>query len=292
MSEPVLPSGVGRRRILARREKLRSSGGPGPAPEAAAQDDRVRTGEHGPGSEAGGAPCPQPAEAQRAAGEATSHQEELDAALGMVRTAVELEMRCDFGGAGPGDTSPRPALLAHFGGLARAFGGWDAAVARAAVAPGALWERLAASVVDRGITEPPVAVGSLVDRLALTTLERSRRGLLGAPHELYFQRLPARVKGTDVMTLYVEGQPVATVADANRAGAELELDIIARVIQAMFDEAQRCSEALEVDHAHDSLLILKQDLLQSIESCAAKLPVALGDECPACRAIRARYAGR
>ncbi len=280
MSEPVLPSGVGRRRILARRDRLRSAGVAVPAPDNEPAD----------GLGVGGAPGSASEESGRAALH-IAHQDELEATFDMLRTSVELEMRSDFGGARSGQPSGRVVLLAHFGVLRHALEEWDAAVARAALAPGTLWQLVAASVAERGISEPPVAIGSLIDRLALTTLERSRRGLLGAPHELYFQQLPSRLKGAAVMTLYVEGQPVATVADANGTGAELELDITARVIQAMFEEAQGSGEALEVDEARDSLLILKQDLLASLESCAAQLPVALRDECPACRAIHARHAG-
>ncbi len=222
--------------------------------------------------------------------EDVTHRDELEAMLAALRTAVDLEMPLGFTDSAMGAELERCALLAHFGELAEPIAEWDGALERMSAAPAALWEWLGAAVAERGVTEPPVALGSLIDRLAFITLERSRRGLLRVPHALYLQELPSRLRGEDVISLYVEGQQVATVSAKRTAETKLQLGALGRIIQELFDDAAASDQARALDEARDSLLMLKQRLLSALRDCGPASPLRLAPACPVCQQAAAQRA--
>jgi hypothetical protein len=220
-----------------------------------------------------------------------AHRDELESLLAALRSAVQLEMRRDQADPVLGGEAARHALLAHFPELAEPVAEWDGTIERLSSAPAALWQWLSDAILERGMTEPPVAIGSLVDRLAFITLERARRGLLRAPHPLYLKQLPSRIMREEVVVLYLDGQRVAALA-ARLPETERELDALGLSMQEVFDEAQRCDQAVELDAARDALLLLKQRLLAIIDGCAASDRVGFSPACPACRLSASARTGR
>lgn len=211
------------------------------------------------------------------------HKEDLELTLSGLRTAVELEGRCDF--ADPPNDSSRDGqiFLAHFGALETLLDQWDDRVERMRAAPDALWGWFAREVVEHGIAEPPFAVGPLVDRLAVWTIDRSRRGQLRTPHQLGLQVFDDAIGGIKHTRLYLGGEKVATLPGEPPADLQSRIDAASGLIRTLFDDAQTCSEAREIEDARDALLELKQQLLDSLELHAAATPIARAEDCPCCR---------
>jgi hypothetical protein len=211
------------------------------------------------------------------------HEEDLEALVDVLRSTVQLEAQCDYAEPPNGRQRNRRAFVAHFGGSGELFEAWDAAVLRTRTAPAALWGWFARAANDRGIVEPPFAVGALIDRLATWTLERARRGQLDTPHGLYLQHFKDRVEGREHMSIYVEGQKIAKLPCEERADVIERLEAADGLIQSLFDDAQTCVEACEIEHARDSLLELKQQLLDHLAKAAATSPIVVARGCPVCQ---------
>jgi hypothetical protein len=211
------------------------------------------------------------------------HHEDLEALHNALRAAVELESRCDFADPPNGRQHNRESFLAHFSELEDALGEWDAEVERVRAAPGALWDWYARAAVERDINEPPFAVGPLIDRLATWTVERARHGQLSTPHELYMQHFKDAFDGEEYVSVYVEGQKVAKLPGEPRADAQRRIDAVDGLIQRLFDDAQSCEEAREIDQARDSLLDLKHELLDRLALYAMFTPALFAADCPLCQ---------
>jgi hypothetical protein len=218
------------------------------------------------------------------------HQEDLEALRNVLQAALELESRCDFADP-PGSQQNRDCFLAHFSGLEIGLEEWNAEVERVRAAPGALWDWYASAAVKRGINEPLFAVGPLIDRLATWTVERARHGKLSIPHELYLQHFKDTFGGEEYVSIYVEGQKVAKLPGERRLGAQRQTERVDRLIQRLFDDAQRCEEAREITHARDSLLDLKHDLLDRLALSARFTPVLFAAACPSCQKMIELHAG-
>lgn len=221
------------------------------------------------------------------------HQQDLDALRGLLRTAVELESPVDFGEVpGAGDTNRR-AYLAHFPESARGLQEWDAAVERARIAPGALWEWLAAAAAERGIAEPAFAVGSLLDTLAILTLRRARTWQLGVAHELSFEQFRDRRRGEEYVSMHLNGQRVVQFPIQPYTDVERRTRAAGRLMQGLFDDAQASEAAHAVVAARDSLLVLKEQLLELLAPRAPGTPTPIAAGCPSCaqRSFEPRAAG-
>jgi len=212
------------------------------------------------------------------------HREDLEELLDLLRATIELESRCDFAEPESGSALDRAVFLAHFGELDVSLLAWNERVERVRAAPGALWESLARAATRRGLVEPPFSVGPLVDRMAVITVERSRRGQLGVPHELSIERFRDKVGGSPFVSLYMEGQRVASLPPDPEGDADAAALTAERLIQACFDEAQHSEAALEIDNARDALLDLKQHLLGMLAEHAAADTIGPSADCPLCGA--------
>ncbi len=212
-----------------------------------------------------------------------AHQEDLETLLDLVRATVELESRCDYADPHGGPEHNREAFLAHFSELDASLAAWDERVERVRAAPAGLWEWFAGAAVELGISEPPFAVGALVDRLAVLTVDRSRRGQLRAPHELSLERFKDTLAGQKYLSVYLEGQRVASLRYPPEGDCDDQAATAERLIQRLFDQAQACEEAQEIDNARDAMLDLKQHLLSMLAQCAAADPVAFAPDCPVCQ---------
>jgi len=221
---------------------------------------------------------------------AAGHQEDLEAMLGTLRTAIELESRSDFEALG-GDGTARESFLAHFGGLEEALAQWDAGVERVRAAPEALWAWFAHAAPERGIAEPRFALGPLIDRLAALTMNRSRRGQLGIPHSLNLEHFPDSVGDGLQVSVYLGGQQVATVTGHSTEQLAGNAGSADALIQALFDEAQQSAEAHAIDDAREQLLDLQEQLLDRLEQLAARTGLAPSESCPRCRELPAAAAG-
>jgi hypothetical protein len=210
------------------------------------------------------------------------HQAELDALLGLLHTAVALEMRCELSELPAADTCDREYFRAHFATLDRARGEWNAAVDRVHAAPEALWRRFANSARERGITEPPFMVGVLIDQVATSTVERSRQWELDTPREPPLEHFNDRLDGGAYVSVYAMGRRVATLPGGPESDVRRRVEAADSLIRALFAEAQGCSEAREITAAQDALLALKQQLLEQLAARrpGAAFELALG--CPRC----------
>ncbi|HWX98290.1 MAG TPA: hypothetical protein VNZ01_15710 [Solirubrobacteraceae bacterium] len=210
------------------------------------------------------------------------HRDDLKAVLDLLRVGIELEGHCDYGDPPDRGDPSRVAVRAHFGDLAAVLDEWDREVERARSAPGALWRWLADSALELGITEPPFAVGSLIDLLAILTADRSRRWQLGVPRELHFEHFSDRIGSAHQLSLYLEGQMVARLEDGPAQDGGRVLKTACSLIQALFDEAQTCEPAREIGETRDSLLALKEQLLERLASEAALTGIRFSSDCPFC----------
>lgn len=204
--------------------------------------------------------------------------------LDLLRATVELESPCDFADRDGGLPRNREAFLAHFGQLDASLLTWDERVERVRAAPGALWDSLTRAAAKRDIAEPPFSLGPLVDRLAVMTVERSRRGQLGVPYELSMEHFRDSVGGKPFITLYMEGQRVASLPLGADGSGQASAAEAAACIQQCFEEAQRSEEALEIENARDALLDLKHHLLGMLAEHAAADTLGPAAECPVCAA--------
>jgi hypothetical protein len=216
-----------------------------------------------------------------------SHLEELEARMDLLRMAIELEDACDFGDR-PGRERPRRvAFFAHFPELEGPISAWNEAVESVRGAPSALWSWYAAAAARRGISEPPFAVGPLIDRLAIVTAERSRNDELGLPRDLTVESFRDRVGGVDYVSVFVDGQNVGRMPGAGGDDPDAEAGGARELIQKLFDDAQRTSEAEAVGGARDTLLDLKQPLLEELAMQASADAIAWTSRCPVCAATDA-----
>jgi len=210
------------------------------------------------------------------------HREDLETLLDVLRASVELESRCDYADAPNGEQHHRRAFMAHFGELGALLEQWDAAVERLRTAPGGLWEWFAVAAADRGIAEPPFALGALIDRLAVWTVERSRHGELRHHHRLDLQHFRDGFGDQQYLSIYVEGQKVATLPCEPSADLERRAGAADNLVQSLFADAQACEEAKEVGHARDALLDLKQHVLECLTEHATGSPILAAADCPRC----------
>jgi hypothetical protein len=210
-----------------------------------------------------------------------AHREDLEALMDLLRVAIQLESRCDYGDE-PGEDRRRLSFLAHFGELHEPLEQWNVAVERVEAAPGALWGWLARTTIDRGFSEPPFAVGGMIDRLAILTAARARQGQLETPHRLFLEHFKDRLGGGEGVSLYVEGQNVARLPSDPAATLDERIGDAEQLIQTLFDDAQRTEETGEIVRAQDALLDLKQPLLDRLALHAAVDLILFAPDCPVC----------
>jgi hypothetical protein len=209
---------------------------------------------------------------------AIPHRRQLEALIDLLRVALELEIRCDFGD-GPQPNGPgRAAFLVHFRGWQQMLEDWEERLRRARSAPAALWVALDEAAREMGLPEPPLQIGPVVDRLATLTVQRSREGRLGAPHALFVQSLRSGYGEAARTIVYVEGQNVAHLRGDNRPlAAEIE-----RRVQRLFDVIQSSEAALEVGRASEAVRETKERLLRRLNALAASDAIAFAPGCPVC----------
>ncbi len=213
---------------------------------------------------------------------APEHREDLETLLDVVRASVELESRCDYADPPSSPQHNRQAFTAHFTELGALLKEWDAGVERVRTAPGGLWEWFALAAADRGIAEPPFVLGALIDRLAVWTVERSRHGELGHPHALDLQHFTDGFGSEQCLSVYVEGQKIARLPVEPRADLERRAEAADQLVQGLFGDAQNCEEAREVGEARDSLLDLKQQVLDRLTEHATGSAILSAAGCPFC----------
>ena len=234
-------------------------------------------------------PLPSASGATGGAGEARGatpidpvHRADLETLRDLLRTAVELESRCDFGEPSTGSQPNRQAFMAHFTALHAPLEEWNAAVERSRTAPGALWEWFARAAGRRKITEPEFAVGSLIDRLAVLTLQRARKWQLQSPYELTLEHFRDRQDGDKYVSIHLDGQRVARLPMESGESTDQHFEAANRLIQGFFDEAQASEEAQAVADARDTLLQLKEELLERLKPGAGETPLERVQDCPVC----------
>ena len=211
------------------------------------------------------------------------HLENLEAQMDMLRVAIELESRSDFGDLQDDDQHNRTSFLAHFAELDTALEEWDTMVERVQAAPGSVWGWFAQATSERGFTEPPFAVGPLIDRLATLTVERARHGRLDTPHRLYLQHFKNRSTRGEHVSVCVEGQNVAQLPAEPAATPQRQIEAAGQRVQALFDDAQSCKQAEELASARDALLVVKRPLLDRLALHASVEAVAFAASCPFCQ---------
>jgi hypothetical protein len=211
-----------------------------------------------------------------------NHEEELEALLDLLRTAVKLEARCGDHVV-PAVRDGAATLHTHFADLEPWLEEWDAEVERTQMAVAALWDWYTRAAGARGITEPPFTLGPLVDCLAIRTVERARNGKLRRHQELSIEHLPDRIGGVERMNIYVEGQRVAGFPRPQHDDVEQPAYAFDHLIQALFDDAQRSDEARAIDRARDSLLAHKRRLLRRLAEYAADARMRYEPGCRICR---------
>lgn len=219
-----------------------------------------------------------------------AHREELEGRMDLLRMAVELEDTCEFGDLAGSERPRRAAFLAHFPELNAPIADWNEAVESMRSAPAALWGWYAGAAAKRGFQEPPFALGPLVDRLAILTAARSRNGELAVPRALSIESFRDRVGGLDYVGVVIDGQNVARIPSSG-GDEEAEAAGPREVIQKLFDDAQRTSEAAAVGRARDSLLDLRQPLLEELAVQASIDAIVWTSRCPICAAAPVDDAG-
>jgi hypothetical protein len=214
------------------------------------------------------------------------HRDGLELLLSGFQLAVRLDNRCDYGDPFGDRPQNRTIFAAHFRELDGPLEAWNAAVERVRSASDALWAWFGQQASERGIAEPVYAVGPLVDRLATQTLERSRRGGAVGPSDALASRHFTDAFGEDRnVSIYLEGQKVATVPGSPEADLRRRLAEADRQIQTLFEDGQASGAADEVGEAREALLALKQPLLGRLECQLAIAPVTFAPDCPVCRAV-------
>ncbi len=213
-----------------------------------------------------------------------SHARALEALRGMFHTAVALEMPCELADVPTGEQNNRDCFRAHFPVLDQSLERWNAAVAEAQAAPQALWLQFTSSARDHGITEPPFMVGVLIDQLATATAERSRHWELDAPLDPLLEHFNDRVDGEQYVSVYVMGRRVAMLPGGDGPDVQRRVEATDRLIEALFEEARGCEQALRIADTHDLLLALKQRLLEELDGRQASSAIGFAAACPRCRA--------
>lgn len=217
-----------------------------------------------------------------------AHQRGVEALLSSAQLAVGLDSRCDFGDRPGAEGTNRRVFAAHFNELESALSEWNDAVERVRAASDALWEWFAREVRDRGVREPPYAVGALIDRLATLTIERSQRDELGIRYELRSQHFTDVVEGGQCVSVYVEGQKVVEVPGEAHAELVQVVAEVDRLIQQLFDDAQRSEPAQEIGRARDALLDQKVPLCAALALQGEDTVASSRSDCPLCHAPKAR----
>ncbi len=189
---------------------------------------------------------------------------ELQRLCEQIQIAVDLESQPDFAAFSTDPEGARTMVFQHRPELGEHLARWGELLEQTRLAPGAVWGWLSESCPERGIREPPVAVGALVDRLAVLIVSRARGWLLDSPHELTSEIVRERGGGSVRLSLYVEQQRVATVAESRSDDAQAELRRLAATIQALFDDAQRSRPARGIEDLRDEVLALKHELLEEL----------------------------
>ena len=191
------------------------------------------------------------------------HLADLELLRSLLRTAIDLESRCDFGESPTGPRTNRAAFLAHFPDLEPELELWDAAVNRVKVATRDLWAWLDDACADRGVREPEFAVGAVIDRLALLVLQRARNWELQSPHKLTFERF-AGSQPADPATLYMGGRLVVQVPSLPADAADERVAFAAKLLQQLHDDLAQSQQASEVLNARDLLLLAQESLRERL----------------------------
>ncbi len=212
-----------------------------------------------------------------------THKAGLETLVSTFSTAVALEMRCDLADAPTGEPQNHEVFRTHFPVLDISLERWNAAIDHAQTAPEMLWRWFASSAREQGITEPPFMVGALIDHLATWTLQRSRRWQLGAPHETLLQYFNDRLGHSTYVSVYLMGRRVAMLPGGPEPDVRRRVEAADALIQALFDEARDCEEAQQIADTRDSLLDLKQRLLDDLELRRAIASIEFAPDCPRCR---------
>ena len=212
------------------------------------------------------------------------HREELEADVDMLRAAITLNRRTNFGDPPTDEQQNRSSFLAHVPELDSPLQEWDTLIEEAKTAPGSLWEWLQQATSGRGFTEPPFALGRLIDRLATLTVQRARQGQLDTPHQLQFQRFTDRTIDGTQHTVYVEGQNVLGLPDEPTANTQHQIEASEQRIQALFDDAQVSAEAQQVASAINALHAAEQPILERLTLHASAEQIAYAAGCPVCQA--------
>jgi hypothetical protein len=216
----------------------------------------------------------------------SAHREDLESRMDLLRMAVELEAPCEYGDPQGAGAERRQAFMAHFRELQAPLEEWNERIERVRAAPATLWSWFERAARKRGVSEPPFALGALIDRLAILTTERSRHGELDVAHPLQVERFRDRVSGVERLSLHVEGQNVARLPAEPAATIEQRATAAEKVLQKLFDDAQRSNQAREVASARDALLDLKQPLLERLAIHASVDEILFEPDCAACRRAR------
>lgn len=216
------------------------------------------------------------------------HKAGLETLVSTFRTAVALEMRCELADAPTREPHNLEAFRTHFGTLHVSLEQWNDTVELAQAAPETLWRRFANSAREQGITEPPFMVGALIDHLATWTLERSRRWELGVPQEAVLQHFDDRLGGSTYVSVYLMGRRVATLPGGPEQEVQRRVAAADALIQALFEEARTCEEAKQIADTRDSLLDLKQRLLEDLELHEAIAAIGFAEDCPLCQTAASR----
>jgi hypothetical protein len=215
------------------------------------------------------------------------HEAALETLLSTFRTAVALEMRCDLADAPTGEPHNRETFRAHFASADVELERWNAVVEHAHAASHALWRRLAHSASDHGISEPPFMVGALIDHLATRTLERSRRWELGTAQKALLQHFNDRIDGSRHVSVYLLGRRVAILPGGPEPAVKRRVEAADALINELLDDARRCIEAQRVADTRDSLLELKQRLLDDRRRQETIASIAFAPSCSRCQSLLA-----
>ena len=215
-----------------------------------------------------------------------AHAAELERLLAALHTTIELDERSGYGDRLHGRHPNRRSFLAHFADLQEPLSHWDERAERAQVAPAALHQWFASSAPAQRIAEPPFLIAALIDCLTEVTVERARSGQLHVPRVLHFEHLTARFRHGEQVSVYLEGDKVARVPLEPQVSLSRRLDAVTAQVQGLFDEGQLSGEAAELVASRDSLLELKQPLLDRLALHGSPHTIAFAAGCPICRRER------
>jgi hypothetical protein len=84
------------------------------------------------------------------------------------------------------------------------------------------------------------------------------------------------------VSIHVNGQRVAKLPMQPHTNAEQRVQAAGRLMQGLFDDAQTSEAAQAVVEARDSLLVLKEQLLELLGPRPADTPTLIADGCAPC----------